>query len=80
MENNFVPFKESIILKELGFDEECLKLYIDNTLQNFSNENQDYIKNSDFEDKYITAPLYQQVFKRFRDKYHIHGEPFIKGV
>ena len=33
------------------------------------------------EQKYGTLeiPLYQQAFRWFREKYHIHGEPFYKG-
>ena len=27
----------------------------------------------------IQIPLYQQAFRWFREKYHIHGEPFYKG-
>jgi hypothetical protein len=71
MEKEFIPYEQALALKELGFDELCFKLYIDKKLQIFSNENQDYIKNSDFENKYISAPLYQQAFRWFREKYNL---------
>ena len=65
MENEFVSYEQAVALKELGFDEECLATYVgevlDLTLQTL---NDDY---------FTVAPLKQQVFRWFREKYEIHG-------
>ena len=72
MENEFIPYKQALALKELGFNEECFKIFIDDKLENFSNESQEYIKNSDFKNNYVTAPLYQQSFRWFREKCNLN--------
>ena len=62
MENEFIPYKESLSLKELGFDEQCLALYdLDGKItiefvnwKNAVNRKNNYL---------ISAPLYQQAFK-----------------
>ena len=84
MEKEFVPYDESLALKELGFNEKCLAgfyTYVDENLIldkydyrgkfniNYSDKD-DYIINTD-KTYYISAPLYQQAFKWFRDKYGI---------
>jgi hypothetical protein len=54
-------------LKELGFDESCLKSYgIDGLL----NQNDHSL--------YLSAPLYQQAFRWFREKYDLHENVGIK--
>ena len=72
MEKEFVPYKQSLELKELGFDEPCFGFYnnadgnvwikhtIDESIKN--------IYTGDFE-----APLYQQAFRWFREKYNLHS-------
>ena len=57
MKENFLPYKESLALQELGFDEDVFEYYDTET--------------KDFCDimKEVRAPLYQQAFKFFRDKY-----------
>jgi hypothetical protein len=61
MEKEFVQYEQALALKELGFDEECFKYYVDNKLI----QNDLGIKNKDCEwvDNQCTAPLYQQAFK-----------------
>lgn len=72
MEKEFVPYKESFKLKELGFDELCLMEYHKQVLcQNAGGEPS---SNSELQDIYdkdavIGAPLYQQAFRWFREKY-----------
>ena len=62
MEKEFVPYEQVLVLKELGFDEPCLKSYgIDGLL----NQNDHSL--------YVSAPLYQQVFRFFREKYNLRG-------
>jgi hypothetical protein len=66
MEKEFVPYEIALELKELGFDEECLKHYslCGTYFDTWNNLNQHGIQ-------FIGAPLYQQVFRWFREKYNI---------
>jgi hypothetical protein len=70
MNNEFVSYEIALKLKELGFDEPCFgKIYADG-----GNEQLSYpYKNSDQIGKVTScsAPLYQQVFRWFREKYDI---------
>lgn len=82
MENEFIPYEQALELKELGFDEPCFATYeklnesilIQDATRPFVNTNS---RLSHFEDQegYIeqcTAPLYQQAFRWFREKYNMH--------
>jgi len=82
MTENFIPYEEALALKELGFDEDCLVAY--NCLQNndrslaFTQELYGDINLCSFDknscnvfENLISAPLYQQAFKWFRDKYNL---------
>ena len=81
MKNEFIPYEEALALKELGFDEPCLRHYDNDTdsdefeLSKFNNvlsiRTSEYIKNSGMEDT-LAAPLYQQAFRFFRDKYNLY--------
>jgi hypothetical protein len=69
MTKEFVPYQEALELKELGFDEPCFTWYWDdiglyNGLQ-LGNHNKSLV--------YVSAPLYQQAFKWFREKHMIKG-------
>jgi hypothetical protein len=59
MKKEFIPYTEALALKELGFDEPCFGIY--------------YTKDGDIRridmEEAGNAPLYQQVFRWFRDKY-----------
>ena len=69
MEKEFISYEQALALKELVFDEPCLGYYLTSTLF-ISN---DVVYNStDF--PVIKAPLYQQVFRWFRDKYELYHE------
>jgi hypothetical protein len=79
MTKEFIPYEQALELKELGFDEPCFGYYDikDNNLQLFSDNLQDASCNSDlkYDDfKHCTAPLYQQVFRWFREKYSLNHE------
>lgn len=72
MEKEFIKYEQAISLKELGFDEQCLAWYnygelnifhLDHLLDGYANE----IKERPL------APLYQQAFRFFREKYDLFG-------
>ncbi len=66
MEEGFVKYKQALLLKELGFDEECFGHYLLNTLF-ISN---DIVYNSS-DIPTIKAPLKQQAFKLFRENHQL---------
>ena len=61
MDKEFVTYEQALALKELGFDEECLKYY---------SEEYGIFVVSDYYDggHFVLAPLKQQVFRWFREK------------
>lgn len=68
-ESLFVPYKIALELKKLGFFEECLGFYI---WQSWNNNSRLEIGNDDeYTCETIKAPLYQQTFRFFREKYDI---------
>ena len=69
----FIKYEQSLELKELGFDEPCLATYQypSKTLVR-ADADSDGIKNSNLFN-FISAPLYQQAFSWFRQKYSIDG-------
>jgi hypothetical protein len=72
MENEFIPFQQALELKELGFDEPCFgKIYADGGSEQLSYP----YKNSDQIGKVTScsAPLYQQTFRWFMEKYNLRG-------
>jgi hypothetical protein len=74
MEKEFIPYAEALALKELGFDEPCFGSYVKLTeTQNtfFMNDVVDEIdRETPLHKSLITkAPLYQQAFRWFREKY-----------
>ena len=58
MTKDFVTYEQSLALKELGFDEPCLKTMLDFDITYESN---------------IKMPLKQQAFRWFREKYKLHS-------
>ena len=76
MSKEFIPYEEALALKDLGFDEPCLAYYNKGELFSFTqicNEplKGHYIKMSNR----LCAPLYQQAFRWFREKYNMDGKP-----
>ena len=63
MEKEFVPYELAVKLKELGFDEECLSYYFNKQLSFGSKTAYGEV---------VEAPLYQQAFRWFREKYNLH--------
>jgi hypothetical protein len=77
MEKEFVPYEQALALKELGFDEECLACWYNETPTNPEGQCLVYYKKPWCNQKiikgiirdYYYAPLYQQAFGFFREKY-----------
>jgi hypothetical protein len=74
MEKEFVPYEQALDLKELGFDEPCFKGYTEEykTLISFSNTRTNSSVKNTLQTKPFTAPLFQQAFRWFREKYNIN--------
>jgi hypothetical protein len=63
MKNEFIPYEQALALKGLGFDEPCLAAYL--TAGRFLDISE-YVNHGDYR---ILAPLYQQAFRWFRERY-----------
>jgi hypothetical protein len=72
LNREFIPYKHALALKELGFDEPCFGYWnIDPQLKTPA-----FNMVKPFEhDWCLPAPLYQQAFKFFREKYSLVGTP-----
>jgi hypothetical protein len=67
MNKEFIPYKQALELKELGFNESCFGYYNYNGSHFFEHKPKT-------DDKNLTkAPLFQQVFRWFREKYNLFG-------
>ena len=62
MSKEFIPYEQALELKELGFDELCLFYYTDNESLRIYHQSEIY-------DDLVGAPLYQQAFRWFREKF-----------
>jgi hypothetical protein len=69
MKKEFVPYKLALRMKQLGFNEPCLAFYGDEN--DFSMDSSR--KNNPFRKTECVAPLYQQAFRWFREKYQLHS-------
>ncbi len=77
MKTEFIPYEQSLELKELGFDEECFGFYTHKgelrRYTNFDGELNDFqtLKNSSITmgDNWCAAPTFSQAFRWFREKY-----------
>jgi hypothetical protein len=61
MKKEFIPYNLTLQLKELGFDEDCLSHSV--SITDASGTRWTSV---------LKAPLYQQAFRFFREKYDIH--------
>jgi hypothetical protein len=68
MNREFIPYEQALALKELGFDEPCIKYFWTDGMfaKNYENPFNHNKRNNT-----ISAPLYQQVFRWFREKYNL---------
>ena len=64
MTQEFIPYEQALELKELGFDEPCLSYYEGEI---FSYHLATMTSGDDYT---IPAPLFQQAFRWFREKYN----------
>jgi hypothetical protein len=76
MEKEFLPYKESLELKELGFNEPCMAIYLDDKLSNGTYTIMkdllylvDYTKNVE-----LLVPTYSQAFRWFRENHNLQHE------
>jgi len=78
MKKEFIPYEQALALKELGFDEPCFAYYFTT-----NGENWEFAAKREFDkinetlvigDKFIlSAPLYQQAFRWFREKHGLYS-------
>ena len=64
MSKEFIPYEQALELKQLGFNELCLFYYTDNEALRIYHQSEIY-------DDLVGAPLYQQAFRWFREKYNL---------
>ena len=69
IKNEFIPYEQALALKELGFDEPCFGHYWENLFYyETTHHHPSTMPNSP---ESCLAPLYQQAFRWFREKYKI---------
>jgi hypothetical protein len=82
MNKEFIPYEQALELKELGFDEKCYGYYDSigelNTVEDYARLGANILEmlskefNSvSYMKEMCSAPLYQQAFRWFRDKYDL---------
>lgn len=73
MNKEFIPYEQALELKELGYNEECMAYYfIYQDVLHFDIMNNETVNNEvDAVKPYCIAPLYQQAFRWFREKYDL---------
>jgi hypothetical protein len=78
MKNQFTPYEDALELKELGFDEECLAYYHQDQMLEVDSLG---IKRDHYRGKFgVLAPLYQQAFRWFREKYGLDSYTYYDKV
>jgi hypothetical protein len=74
MNKEFVTYEQALALKELGFDEPCFGRWIEPTELSISAPKDDEYCQKQHEFSWTAlAPLYQQAFRWFREKYKIEA-------
>jgi len=75
MNKEFIPYEQALALKELGFDEPCFCYWYTRQGSFPSIRTKDIQFNGwkNYPDSNTVAPLYQQAFRWFRQKYNIFG-------
>ena len=76
MNKEFVPHEQALELKELGFKEECAAHYLD--VDDLELKWKIYRNLSINTNNCLQAPLYQQAFRFFREKYNL--DSFVKHL
>lgn len=74
MEKKFVTYPIALMLKELGYNEPCFKVY----------DEKGFLQDEDVMDKLklikVLAPLWQDVIDWFRKTYHLHIKYMIEDA
>jgi hypothetical protein len=85
MEKEFIPYDLALALKELGFNWECIyhyKISSDKSKHTsipiFEMKNPFGLNHNDIPTR-ISAPLWQQAFRWFREVHELSGYPFYKN-
>lgn len=78
MTKEFIPYELALALKELGFDEPCFGYYytLNGKDWKFAEKSEYYRLDDEINigGKFsLPAPLYQQAFRWFRDKYNLYN-------
>ena len=72
MKKEFIPYEQALALKELGFDEPCFGCYDEKAVFGLTVMSiKQYYTNSKEDTWNCSAPLYQQAFRWFREKYKL---------
>ena len=87
MNKAFIPQEQALALKELGFDEPCLASWTYKTKERIPTLygcgallfDTDGLITNQTEDIICSAPLYQQAFRWFREKYKLQAEILWRG-
>jgi hypothetical protein len=76
MKTEFIPYEQALALKELGFSISCYERYHNEELEvDYGNWNGHCI------DHIVSAPLYQQAFRWFRERYNLFSsETYLRGI
>jgi hypothetical protein len=79
MNKEFIPYEESLALKELGFDEPCILLFRGLDTQPVCQMGYEFktARNSEYGGEinyWITVPTFSQAFRWFRDNYGLNHE------
>jgi len=70
MNKEFIPYEQALEIKELGFNEECVATYRHDGDFNIVEQNGLSWNIKTNPNVHCAAPLYQQVFRWFREKYN----------
>ena len=83
MDKEFISYEQALALKELGFNEPCMAIYYSKDKSFSWHHHKDHTNDESALDSgkfNISAPLYQQAFRWFRNKYHIYAEISILNI
>jgi hypothetical protein len=69
----FIPYEEAKALRDLGFNEKCLTTYLNGELETKEMFFFKHTFRSHETQEFISAPLYSQAFKWFREKHDLSG-------
>ena len=73
MNENFLNYEQSLALKELGFDEPCVKSYVGISNNGDIKDCTYVLINIKLNNDDVSAPLKQQAFRWFREKHNLNG-------